>query len=98
MKEDLKNYFSNLIKDIKSINRDTIFEIMKKRGKLLTILALVILMFLGFGIGRLNTSKEYLLSKLEIALKNENPSKLSSIVKFNRLLIIILKIALEWIQ
>ena len=83
MKEDLKNYFSNLIKDIKSINRDTIFEIMKKRGKLLTILALVILMFLGFGIGRLNTSKEYLLSKLEIALKNENPSKLSSIVRFN---------------
>ena len=65
MKEDLKNYFSDLIKDIKSIKRETIFEIMKKRGKLLTILALVILMFLGFGIGRINTSKEHLLSKLQ---------------------------------
>ena len=83
MKEDLKNYFSDLIKDIKSIKKDTIFEFIKKRGKILTILVLVILMFLGFGIGRINTSKEHLLSKLEIALKNENPSKLSSIVKFN---------------
>lgn len=83
MKEDLKNYFSDLIKDIKSIKRETIFEIMKKRGKLLTILALVILMFLGFGIGRINTSKEYLLSKLEVALKNESSNKLSSIAKFN---------------
>ena len=83
MKEDLKNYFSDLIKDIKSIKRETIFEIMKKRGKLLTILALVILMFLGFGIGRINTSKEHLLSKLEVALKNESSNKLSSIVKFN---------------
>lgn len=83
MKEDLKNYFSDLIKDIKSIKRETIFEIMKKRGKLLTILALVILMFLGFGIGRINTSKEHLLSKLEVALKNESSNKLSSIAKFN---------------
>lgn len=83
MKEDLKKYFSDLIKDIKSIKKDTIFEFIKKRGKILTILVLVILMFLGFGIGRINTSKEHLLSKLEIALKNENPSKLSSIVKFN---------------
>lgn len=82
MKEDLKNYFSDLIKDIKSIKRETIFEIMKKRGKLLTILALVILMFLGFGIGRINTSKEHLLSKLEVALKNESSNKLSSIAKF----------------
>ena len=83
MKEDLKKYFSDLIKDIKSIKRDTVFEIMKKRGKLLTILALVVLMFLGFGIGRINTSKEHLLSKLEVALKNDNSSKLSSIAKFN---------------
>ena len=83
MKEDLKNYFSDLIKDIKSIKRETIFEIMKKRGRLLTILALVILMFLGFGIGRINTSKEHLLSKLEVALKNESSNKLSSIAKFN---------------
>ena len=83
MKEDLKNYFSDLIKYIKSIKRETIFEIMKKRGKLLTILALVILMFLGFGIGRINTSKEHLLSKLEVALKNESSNKLSSIAKFN---------------
>ncbi|WP_368254465.1 TcaA 3rd/4th domain-containing protein [Clostridium paraputrificum] len=83
MKEDLKNYFSDLIKDIKSIKRETIFEIMKKRGKLLIILALVILMFLGFGIGRINTSKEHLLSKLEVALKNESSNKLSSIAKFN---------------
>ena len=59
MKEDLKNYFSDLIKDIKSIKKDTIFELIKKRGKLLTILVLVILMFLGFGIGRINTSKEH---------------------------------------
>ena len=40
MKEDLKKYFSDLIKDIKSIKKDTIFEFIKKRGKILTILVL----------------------------------------------------------
>lgn len=83
MKENLKKYFLGLNEDIKSIKKDNVFVIIKKRGKLLVTLTLALFMLLGFGIGRLNTSRGHLLSKLEVALKNGKSGKLASIVQFN---------------
>ena len=83
MVEDLKRYFSELSDDIKNIKKDNISIFIKKRAKLLISLIIVLSMFLGFGIGNINKTKEHLLVKLEVALKEGKPSKLKSIVKFN---------------
>lgn len=93
MKEDFKEkvvkiknstieYFSSLIYEIKSIKKHNIWDFLKKRYKLLGVLALIILLFSGYFVGRINTSKNSVLSKLEVALKDSSNRKLASVVKF----------------
>lgn len=57
------------------------FKLIRKRWKLTILILLAFFLFFGYFLGRINTSREYILSKLEIALKNSNTSTLSDIVK-----------------
>ena len=57
------------------------FKLIRKRWKLTILILLAFFIFFGYFLGRINTSREYILSKLEMALKNSNTSTLSDIVK-----------------
>lgn len=57
------------------------FKLIRKRWKLTILILLAFFLFFGYFLGRINTSREYILSKLEMALKNSNTSTLSDIVK-----------------
>ena len=49
--------------------------------KLTILILLAFFLFFGYFLGRINTSREYILSKLEMSLKNSDTSTLSDIVK-----------------
>ena len=57
------------------------FKLIRKRWKFTIFIILIFLLFFGYFIGRINTSREYILSSLEMALKNNDISALSDIVK-----------------
>lgn len=57
------------------------FKLIRKRWKFTIFIVLIFFLFFGYFIGRINTSREYILSSLEMALKNNDISALSDIVK-----------------
>ena len=59
------------------------FKLIRKRSKFTVFIVLIFFLFFGYFIGRINTSREYILSSLEMALKNNDVSALSDIVKVN---------------
>ena len=82
-KNNIKNYMVNLITDIKDVRKETAIDFIKDRAKLLIISTLIIFLSLGYLIGREYSSKNIILSKLEVALKDGNDSKLRSLVKLD---------------
>ena len=59
------------------------FKLIRKRWKFTIFIVLIFFLFFGYFIGRINTSREYILSRLEMSLKNSDISALSDIVKVN---------------
>lgn len=57
------------------------FKLIRRRWKLTILILLAFFLFFGYFLGRINTSREYILSKLEMSLKNSDTSTLSDIVK-----------------
>lgn len=57
------------------------FKLIRRRWKLAILILLAFFLFFGYFLGRINTSREYILSKLEMSLKNSDTSTLSDIVK-----------------
>ncbi|MBE6051309.1 MAG: hypothetical protein E7214_11860 [Clostridium sp.] len=79
----IKKYFKNLHKDIKKIRSNGIGKFIRKRLKLILILFIVLFLGMGYFIGSLSNSQDKLLVELEVALKEENLSKLKKIVKID---------------
>ena len=57
------------------------FKLIRKRWKFAIVIALAFFLFLGYFLGRINTSRDYVLSKLEMSLKNSDASELSDVVR-----------------
>lgn len=75
-----KNKIDKVLFKIKELY---LFRILKKRWKIASVCALIFFLFLGYFLGRINTSREYVLAQLEMSLKNSDASKLNNIVKIN---------------
>lgn len=65
------------------INELYLFRIARKRWKIVSVFVLIFFLFLGYFLGRINMSREYVLAQLEMSLKNSDASKLNNIVKVN---------------
>lgn len=60
-----------------------VFSILKNRIKMVIIIFMACALFLGYFIGRVNNSRDNVITRLEIALKNEDVKALSSMVTIN---------------
>lgn len=81
--DKVKDYCSNLLKEIKQVRKENIKEFVVNRYKFIVSLVLILFLIGGYSIGRINTSKSYIITKLEVALKEGKANKLSSLVKVN---------------
>ena len=76
----IKEYLNLLMEDISNIKFSNLKEFLINR-KLLLIAMLAFFTIIGFRIGSYNSSKNILLNKLEVALKENNPGKIYKEVK-----------------
>lgn len=76
----LENKFYIMLFKIKELY---LFRIIRKRWKITITFVLIFFLFFGYFLGRINTSREYVLAQLEMSLKDGEVSKLNNIVKVN---------------
>lgn len=81
--EKVKKYCNNLLLDIKAIKKDNIKEFISRRYKIVISLILFIFLIGGYTVGKINTSKSYVITELEVSLKEGKARKLASIVRIN---------------
>ncbi|MGL4106488.1 TcaA 3rd/4th domain-containing protein [Clostridium sp. LP20] len=82
-KKNLKDYIVKLIRDIKEIRKENAIDFIKDRGKLLITIILLIFLSLGYIVGSTNSSKNKVLSKLEVALRDGSERKLNALVRLD---------------
>lgn len=74
---------NSIISKIKSIDKTLILRTLRKKWLEIFIILLCLLLSIGYIVGKEMHSKSYLLSKLEVALKNNDVALLNSLVKVN---------------
>ena len=80
--EYLRRYLELLIEDISNLKTSNIKEFLVKRKKIL-ITILVMFTIIGFGIGSYKSNKNIILKNLEIALKENKPTKIYKEIRVN---------------
>jgi uncharacterized membrane protein YvbJ len=74
---------NSIISKIKSIDKTRILRTLRKKWLEIFIILICLLLSIGYIVGKEMHSKSYLLSKLEVALKNDDVALLNSLVKVN---------------
>jgi uncharacterized membrane protein YvbJ len=80
LKNIVLNYFLDLIKEVKKSN---VAKAVRNRPKLTIIILLGIFLVAGYSVGRINSNRDRIIGKLEVALKEGDANKLSKVVKVN---------------
>jgi len=80
-KEGIINYYKTLYIDLKKINKGNVLTFIKTRIKLTILCVLFIFMCGGYWLGLVNSTQSRVLGNLEVALKEENLSKLRGQVR-----------------